>query len=368
MSRILVITNSYYPERGGLQELVRQFRDGMVRRGISCDILTNGSVKSLNLQFNRCGFILCMPLSNPFSSRVMEWITNAIQCSIIKCLMKRVEYDSVFVHFPDHINRFHKLDVWEKQNLYVVFHGDDILRYKGVAPFDEDFLRLKKFLLNATELVAVSEYLRDEARFILDQESLTFRVIHNGITFSEKELCSKTPSIQREDAYKILFVGRLVQDKGVDLLIDSMAYLTDLNLQLTIVGEGVERQNLIAQVRKKGLFEVVSFLGGKDRAEVLDMMMASDLVVIPSRRETFGIVLLEAMAHGSKVVCTNVGGMKSLFERDFGIQIENLDANVLADAIREVISSESAPLNSSIQSLRRRFSSERMIDNYLELS
>ncbi len=116
-----------------------------------------------------------------------------------------------------------------------------------------------------------------------------------------------------ERSHSLIFVGRLVSDKGVDLLITALANLTKRGLDpdLTIIGTGPERPHLEAQVAAAGLSSQVRFLGELPLAAVAEQLNHHRILVIPSRwQEPFGIVALEGMACGCVVIGSAGGGLK----------------------------------------------------------
>ncbi|MBX3180216.1 MAG: glycosyltransferase [Candidatus Hydrogenedentes bacterium] len=114
------------------------------------------------------------------------------------------------------------------------------------------------------------------------------------------------PAIQSaqpgRESYDVLFVGRLIKSKGADLLIEAVAFAAAHRpgLRCRIVGDGPERPRLEALVVQLGLSETVTFSGFLDcHDDVIAVMKAARLLVLPSRREGFGIVVIEAAAAGA---------------------------------------------------------------------
>ena len=110
-----------------------------------------------------------------------------------------------------------------------------------------------------------------------------------------------------QDSADLIFVGRLLKHKGVDLLIDAAAIVkANRSLRVLIVGDGPEKLNLESQVAKKGLSDVVRFRSDvAEHSEVFALVKAAQVFVFPSLREGFGIAPLEALACGTKVVTTS---------------------------------------------------------------
>lgn len=108
----------------------------------------------------------------------------------------------------------------------------------------------------------------------------------------------------------ILFVGRLVSDKGVDVLLSAFGKVAaTTSAHLSIVGQGPHEELLYQQTAALRLNQRVSFLGAVAGPNLVALYNSHELVVVPSRMEPFGIVVLEALACGCKVIVANQGGL-----------------------------------------------------------
>jgi glycogen(starch) synthase len=148
----------------------------------------------------------------------------------------------------------------------------------------------------------------------------------------------------------IIFVGRLVADKGCDLAIRAIRLLADrgIHRSLTIVGDGPERhslQNLSVQLQ---VADRINFLGSRKPIEVAELLATHQISVIPSRwEEPFGVVALEALACGCAVVASRVGGLPEAVG-DAGLLVEKDELVQLAAAL-EMLRSE--PVRRSLATL-----------------
>jgi N-acetyl-alpha-D-glucosaminyl L-malate synthase BshA len=212
--------------------------------------------------------------------------------------------------------------------LVVTLHGTDI-NYLAKRRGTRALVRL--VLNNADAVVAVSRFLKTEAEK-LGIEGEKIRVIYNGVELPEYE------ETQRE--MSILFVGSLVKQKGVDVLIKAFRTVKERipEAKLIIVGEGREREalaELCTQLRLRDVY----FAGS--RSELSSYYSRSRVLALPSRAEGFGLVALEAMAHGLPVVATKVGGIPEVVTHgETGILVECGNANALAEALIRVMSDE----------------------------
>lgn len=142
--------------------------------------------------------------------------------------------------------------------------------------------------------VAVSPFTADRLTDAgLPEERI--QVVGNGLPLEEFEAAHS--SLVTSD---VVFVGRLIEDKRVDLLIDAVAQLRGEfpTLRCLVIGDGPERSRLEAQVAALGLGQQVWFLGHVSEAEKLSLLKASQILVLPSVREGFGIAAVEGQAAG----------------------------------------------------------------------
>lgn len=139
--------------------------------------------------------------------------------------------------------------------------------------------------------------------------------------------------------FKFISVGHLIYPKGHDILIKafSKANLGEY-VTLSIVGAGVEEKNLRKLIRQLGLTERVFLLGLKNKEEVRDLLLQSDAFVLTSRKETFGVVYIEAMAKGLPVIATACGGPEEFVNENNGLLVPVNDVESTAEALVEMYS------------------------------
>jgi len=138
-----------------------------------------------------------------------------------------------------------------------------------------------------------------------------------------------------------LYVGRLSDEKGVEYLLRAMPSIIQESpkIHLEIVGDGPERKKLEAMVENMNIARNFKFIGEVPREAVLHLLEESDIFVLPSRNEAFGISILEAFSKNIPVVAMNHSGVSDIIaHRKTGLLSEdNLDmANNLKDLINNV--------------------------------
>lgn len=128
----------------------------------------------------------------------------------------------------------------------------------------------------------------------------------------------------------ILAIGRLEAEKGFDMLLDAIADIS--NLCLKVVGSGSQLKALKEKIKAENLNSTVELIGEKNREEIRELVQKCQFLVLPSKYETFGNVLLEAMACGKPVVATSCGGPQEIVSKKVGILTE-VNTNSLAEGI-----------------------------------
>jgi glycogen(starch) synthase len=151
------------------------------------------------------------------------------------------------------------------------------------------------------------------------------------------DLFFRVPSIQRDR--DLFFVGRIVSDKGLDVLIEAVAKLRDRGLlvSLTVAGTGPEEPAIQRRVYELGLANLVSFAGPVTDETLKELLNAHRIMVVPTREgEGFGVVALEGIACGCLVVGSTCGGLPEAIGQ-CGRTFANGDASALAGVLQELM-------------------------------
>ena len=193
----------------------------------------------------------------------------------------------------------------------------------------------------AAALTCVSEYLRGTMRHHLGP-NVPIEVIPNGV-----DADSFAPGDEsRRDPNLIAYVGLINFNKGIDVLLEAMTHIARRNARARLVLVGgsyyrntqLQEERLRRRARELSLDDRVTFAGRQPPAEVARVMRESAVVVLPSRAETFGSVLIEALASGTPVVATRSGGPEDIVTSDVGRLVPVGDPHALADALVAVLS------------------------------
>ena len=145
-----------------------------------------------------------------------------------------------------------------------------------------------------------------------------------------------------DNVVRLLSIGSVVPGKGYDLLIAAVAEIADLPWQLTIAGDRTRNPatavRLDADISAHGLDDRVAVLGAVPPERITELFLASDVFVLASRFESYGMAIAEAIAHGLPVVSTSAGAISDTVPAGTGLLVPPDDAAALAQALRRLIS------------------------------
>ncbi len=251
-------------------------------------------------------------------------------------LCRRTRYDVIHVHWPLPLALFG----WAAQRarparLVTTFYGVELRWVKGALPFLKGFVAWAA--RRSDRVVAISNYTAGELRELVD---VPIEVIPYTTPLPD---VAPSPSPVQDGTDPVLFVGRLVERKGVAHLIEAIARLAPKGPRLEIVGDGPERPGLEALAQRLGVASRVVFRGKIPPDELQASYARAAVCVLPSvldargDTEGLGVVLLEAMNHGTPVIASRVGGIPDIVEDGVsGLLVPAGDADALAAAVRRV--------------------------------
>ena len=153
---------------------------------------------------------------------------------------------------------------------------------------------------------------------------------------AEQNLKVELPVKGQNEQVKIACMARLVDGKGVDLVIRAMTHLPE-HVELIIAGDGNRENDYKALVSRLGLESRVAFLGWISGAEKVELLTSADLFCLPSRYDSFGMVFIEAMAFNLPVVAYNWGPIGDVVSSEVGLCCEKAESEEVADCLHSVI-------------------------------
>ncbi|SHI70158.1 Glycosyltransferase involved in cell wall bisynthesis [Algibacter luteus] len=156
----------------------------------------------------------------------------------------------------------------------------------------------------------------------------------------EKKLLEKPHTHEKaQDNFNILVAGRLTYQKGFDLLIEELAKLKNIAYKLTILGDGEEKENLIALLNKYNLTNKICFKGAVDNPYTF--MKAADLFILSSRFEGFPNVVLESLVCGTPVLANNcLGGINEIIKPGINGEIFSFEKLDFQEKFEKIINTK----------------------------
>lgn len=206
-------------------------------------------------------------------------------------------------------------------------HGSDVYGLRGRA---YAFVR-DRILAAAAAVLPVSTHLAETLQLPAD----TYSVIPMGV---DRHGLPSDIARERRATGHVLFIGRLAEQKAVDVLLHALARVPDAHL--TVVGGGPERRTLERLAEQLAISDRVTFLGHQPRARVIELLGSASVLVIPSRvsvhgdREGTPVVLAEGIAMGVPVIAAAIGGLAERIEDGVtGLLVEPGSEDALAAAL-----------------------------------
>ena len=232
-----------------------------------------------------------------------------------------------------------------RKPLLVTMHSTEIGRRDGLHTTTEKMIHETEAWLTyeAWKVVCCSDYMISHVKWAFGLPNDKLAMIPNGVEtkyYSNKEdLTAFRSKYALPEEKIVLFVGRLVYEKGIHILINAVPKVLDkVNAKFIIVGTGYMKEQLLNIVRSVGLEHKVLFEGFVDEPSLLKLQQCADVSVVPSLFEPFGIVALEAMAAKSPVVASDTGGLSEIIQHDVtGVKVYPNNPDSLAWGINRIL-------------------------------
>lgn len=352
-------------ETGGMNVYVRELTTQLDRRGIAVDVFTRSQEPGTPVVHGILGDrsrVIHVPAGPevPYNkNKVYDHLPEFVEGVKRRAIQENLQYDVIHSHYW--------LSGLVARNLQCIWRGTPIVqmfhtlgKMKNLVAQtqaeQETSLRVQsegEIMHFADKLIAATPIEKDQLISLYGAEANKIEIIPPGVNLNRFKLLPKDEARNKigvaPDHKMILFVGRIQPLKGIDTLIRSIALvrrdqpsLTE-KLCISIIGgnpggeaddEQTEFQRLNALKEELGLGDLVTFLGAKDQDTLVNYYSAAEVVVMPSHYESFGMVALEAMACGTPVIASDVGGLTYVVEDNFnGYLVPSQDYTAMAEKI-----------------------------------
>jgi glycosyltransferase involved in cell wall biosynthesis len=263
-------------------------------------------------------------------------------------LSRKIRFDVVHIHDWLTASAGIASKYFLDKPLVSTVHSTEIGRAQGLNSPDSHMIDGLEWWMTfeASKVVLCSHSMRGELEhhFRLPPEKIA--VIPNAIDTSTYRRNSDKETVRSQygigsHGKLVLFVGRLVPQKGVEHLIRAVPLILERHngARFIIAGDGWSKSHLENLAASSGCGDKIKFLGFIRDSELAELTMSADALVVPSIYEPFGIVALEGMAAGAPVVAANVGGLADIVEHDrTGVLVYAKNPESLAWGVNKVLS------------------------------
>jgi glycogen(starch) synthase len=357
-NRVLILSWEYPPViEGGLARHVRKLAEALVRRGATVDVLTRGNEqRSENGRrgLDELAGLRVHRVPEPSWPRDLDrfvaWVQqmNEDMLAAGEALAQESSYD--LIHGHDWLVAHAAAALSERLEVpYVTtIHATEHGRHQGwIEDHPQSHIHsVERWMAHRADAVIVcSYYMRGHVADIFDIDERRVAVIPNGVDPSDLRPSGDLEAMRREFAAPheklVLLVGRLVYEKGFQLALDALPEVIQRvgNVRFLVAGSGTHEGKLRSQAQRLGLSEHGTFLGWIGDDVLHSLYRISDLCVVPSIYEPFGLVALEAMASGCPCIVADTGGLREVVpvgER-VGLRFNGGDAEHLGVMIERLL-------------------------------
>jgi len=262
-------------------------------------------------------------------------------------LCRKLKPEIIHVHwpFPHAFMAFFAKFFCRRTKVMLTFYSAELLlakKKKWIRPI------LKTFIKRADSVIAISSFARDTVKNIYNRD---IEILPYGTTFnSEVGNLSELP--QQDGKFKVLFVGRHIERKGIEYLIKATATLDSEKFQIRIVGGGDLTEKLRKQAEEDAPEQVI-FLGKLSKEDLEKEYKNANCFVLPAivdskgDTEGLGVVLIEAVEYGVPIIASDVGGIPDVvIDKKTGLLVPEKNPQALAAAIKKL--SENKDLQKSL--------------------
>ncbi len=348
--RILMLSWEYPPRVvGGMARVVHDLSHRLIKDGHEVTVVTyrDGNTpyeeNDKGVRVYRVDNYMIHP--NNFIDWIMQLNFNMV-AKASEIMQTEGKFDVIHAH--DWLVAYATKSLKEAYKIPVVttIHATENGRNSGIHDEVQRYINDSEWLLTyeSTEVIVNSNFMKGDLQRIFGLPFEKINVIPNGINLTNFSGVEKDYDFRRQYAMDnekiILFVGRLVYEKGIQNLIGAMPKILNHyhDSKLVICGKGGMMDELQAEARNLGIENKVYFAGYCDSKKVQKMYKCADIAVFPSTYEPFGIVALEAMLAGIPTVVSDVGGLNEIVEHGVtGMKSYAGNSNSIADSVLSLL-------------------------------
>ena len=350
---IVQVTSYYPPHLGGMENVVAQIAEGIVDKGYTMSVYTSDIDYSGNVANGSKAQIHYL--------KSIEFAHTPIIFTLFFRLLGLPRHSLIHLHVAQALSPEIVYLVSKLKGIPYIAHIHLDVDPSGpfgflLEPYKKLFL--KRVLKSAAKIICLSEPQKKliASKYALPLDSIV--VIPNGV--AEEYFVGKRTS--QNAIPHLLFVGRLVAQKNLSLLVKAVSQMKT-SILLDIVGEGELKEDIEALIQQYEL-KNVKLHGQKTSKELLEFYQSADIFVLPSFKEGVSLAMLEALAAGLPVVASDTSELRQILS-ECGVLIQDPNSTNYASALDALLSDKDALRKLSYASLKkaRSYSWENVLDS-----
>lgn len=381
---------------GGMNVYIRELARELGSRGISVDVFTRRSSHDEPDIDHRIGenvrviYLNAGPVKSLKPDDIFPYLSEFTAHLMAFATRKNIKYDIIYSHYwlsgwvgqklkeswgTPFVHMFHTLGQMKQR----------ILSHNSIMP-DQRIRTETEVVAWADRIIAATPAEHSQLMWLYRANRRKIQIVPPGVNTKRFYPTSQKAAKRKlgfDPNHKILlFVGRIEPLKGIDTIITALDVIRQENpealnqVRLAIVGGDpndkfdTEMMRLQSLTEELGLSDVVLFSGAKDQKELPTYYAAATVVIMPSDYESFGMVALEAMATGTPVIASQVGGLGYLIkDRETGFLVPVREPESIACCITKIITDENTQASMSKQAykLAKDYAWHKIVDRILTI-
>lgn len=355
-------------ETGGMNVYVRDLSRELSRRGVYVDVYTrsqDASIPHISTSLAERGRVIHVKAGpeQPYNkNKVYHHLDEFVTGVQTQADGDGITYDIIFSHYwLSGIAAQNLRQQWDIPFVQMFHTMAEMKNRVAQSPAEREPDQRSNYegeiMHWADRLIAATPLEKNQMAWLYGALADKISIVPPGVDLERFQPLDKVESrrfvgIPPEDKL-ILFVGRIQPLKGIDVLMKALALIKQQEPQLlqnvcvSIIGgtpqpdveiEQAEFERLDTLRAELGIGDLITFLGAKDQDKLVHYYSAAEIVVMPSHYESFGMVALEAMACGTPIIASDVGGLSFSIEDGFnGYLVPGKDPQALAEKIRVLL-------------------------------
>lgn len=326
--KVALVSDWYYPKAGGIEYSINSLARNLRCLGHDVSIITRAH-ENRNQTETHQG----IPVLRFAGTGIMGRLVSPFALWALRRHLITTDYDIIHVHGLDSPMAMAAILFAREAKLATVTTNHSLV---GNVPLRVPVLSACRLLLKASDaVIAVSAAVKRESRLITRSP---IYVVPNGVDSRSPNGAQGELRLEKDGRLVVATVSRMTKKKGVEDLVQIAPRLLETSdkLLFLMIGDGPQRAMLERRVRRLGISPHFMFTGQVSRATVLALLSQADIFVLPSKREAFGIAILEAFSKALPVVARNHSGVSDIIDHNrTGLLAD--DANELAEHLKTLI-------------------------------